>query len=112
MACSSTIFTLLSIFYYDYVPEDQFQEEEANLKGAEAEKSAEKSEEKSDEKSGETNDGYESEELWKKVYQPETSVWLLLTVAPSANKYLRICQLSCQPENLSRSPLHPPHQQN
>ena len=70
MACSSTIFTLLSIFYYDYVPEDQFQEEEANLKGAEAEKSAEKSEEKSeeksDEKSGETNDGYESEELWKK----------------------------------------------
>lgn len=67
MACSSTIFTLLSIFYYDYVPEDQFQEEEANLKGAEAEKAAEaeKSAEKSDEKSGEVNDGYESEDLWK-----------------------------------------------
>ena len=63
MACSSTIFTLLSIFYYDYVPEDQFQEEEANLKGAEAEKAAEA--EKSDEKSGEVNDGYESEDLWK-----------------------------------------------
>ena len=63
MACSSTIFTLLSIFYYNYVPEDQFQEEEANLKGAEAEKAAEA--EKSDEKSGEVNDGYESEDLWK-----------------------------------------------
>ena len=65
MACSSTIFTLLSIFYYDYVPEDQFQEEEANLKGAEAEKAAEaeKSAEKSE--SGEVNDGYESEDLWK-----------------------------------------------
>ena len=67
MACSSTIFTLLSIFYYNYVPEDQFQEEEANLKGAEAEKAAEaeKSAEKSDKKSGEVNDGYESEDLWK-----------------------------------------------
>ena len=67
MACSSTIFTLLSIFYYDYVPEDQFQEEEAALKGTDADAASvnsttEKSKE-DDEKAGFDNDGYESDNL-------------------------------------------------
>ena len=66
MACSSTIFTLLSIFYYDYVPEDAFEQEEAALKGTGADdesvKSADNDKSKEAE-AGEVNDGYESEDL-------------------------------------------------
>lgn len=55
------------MFYYDYVPEDQFQEEEAALKGADADAASvnsttEKSKE-DDEKAGFDNDGYESDNL-------------------------------------------------
>ena len=64
MACSSTIFTLLSIFYYDYVPEDAFEEEEAALKGTGADAESVKSSDKAKEaEAGEVNDGYESEDL-------------------------------------------------
>ena len=54
------------MFYYDYVPEDQFQDEEAALKGADADATSVKSiklQEEDDEKAGVENEGYKSDNV-------------------------------------------------
>lgn len=63
MFAAAMIFAGLSIFYYDYVPEDAFTEApEESDKAKEAEKS-EKLAVEADVEAGKSNDGYESEEL-------------------------------------------------
>ena len=61
---AAMIFALLSIFYYDYVPEDAFTETEADKEDSVTEKAKEAEAAGEDKHSiGKSNSGYESDEL-------------------------------------------------
>ena len=61
---AAMIFALLSIFYYDYVPEDAFVEAEADEENPSIEKAKEAEAVGEDKQSiGKSNSGYESDEL-------------------------------------------------